>query len=141
MMLARTLVLAACLGTLASAADAQPTDSNVTFKSGIVAKKPTGSGLPDVKAQPQAWPRLDPGAALCRTEDDLDRLAARRGGETVNGPIDCQMVRAPTAVSIVQRKGPGKTEVAVTVPKDSETGWTDVWLPAKAPGNARSAVR
>jgi hypothetical protein len=119
-----------------------PNDTNVFLNApGFLPKKP-GPGLPDVKAQPQAWPRLDPGAVLCRTEADLDRLAARHRREPVDGPVDCQVIRATTAISIVQRKGPGKTEI-----KGSDTrgtaasGWTDAWLPDKAPGGTNAAAR
>ncbi len=139
-MVPRILLLAACLAGVSGIAAAQTPDSNISFQSGLIPKGPK-PGLPDVKPQPQAWPRLDPGAVLCRTEDDLDRLAARRRGEAVSGPVDCQLVRDPTAISIVQRKGLGKTEVAVTDKKVGESGWTDVWLPEKAPAGARSAAR
>ena len=106
-------------------------DSNISFQApGLLIKKPP-PGPPEVKGQPQAWPRLDPGSVLCRSEADLNRLGLRRAGETVNGPIDCQIVRAATGIAIVQRKGPGKTEVTTGDPKAS--GWTDAWLPEKAP--------
>lgn len=100
---------------------------------GFTEKKPTAR-LPDVKPAPLAWPRLDPGAVLCRSEADLDRLAARRLGED-GGRTDCRRVTAPTAVTIVVRKGPGRTQVRLT---DAPTviGWTDVWLPDKAPNGA-----
>jgi hypothetical protein len=141
----RMLLIGACLGALVIAmpAGAQPSDSNVSFDApGLLPKKPKLSGLPDVKAQPLAWPRLDPGAVLCRTEDDLDRLGARRRGETVDGSIDCQVVRAAMAISIVMRKGPGRVEVKTSDPKvDAITGWTDAWLPEKGSGSATPVSR
>jgi hypothetical protein len=85
MSLLRGLVAGGCLGALAFAlpAAAQPSDSNISFSApGLLPKKPP-PGLPEVKAQPLAWPRLDPGAVLCRSEADLDRLADRRRGEAV----------------------------------------------------------
>lgn len=132
---------AAALATAlsATAARADDADSNVKFQSGLLAKKPA-PGLPDVKPQPQAWPRLDPGAVLCRTAGDLDRLSARRHGEAVDGPVDCQVIRNPTAVSITQRNGPGRTEVKLTAAKTDDTGWTDAWLPAKAPSAVPAAI-
>ncbi len=144
----RMLLIGGCLGILTlgvgtSAAFAQSQDSNVKFESGLIAKKPK-PGLPDVRPQPLAWPRLDPGAVLCRTENDLDRLAARRHGEVVDGPVDCQVIRGPTAIAIVQRVGPGRTEVKVTADKTGDTSWTDVWLPEKSPApppRSRSASR
>src|ERR1700761_1185151 len=116
----RVAVVAACLAALALAAPAKAQSSNgapvvpdnghLAFQSGLLRKAPK-AGLPDVAAPPQAWPRLDPGAVLCNSESDLDRLAARHAGEDVPGPIDCQFIRSPTAIKILQRVGPGKQEV------------------------------
>jgi hypothetical protein len=142
----RMLLASALLGTLAlfgtlglaTPAGAQSSDSDVSFDAGALLPKKPKPGLPDVKAQPLAWPRLDPGAVLCRTEADLEKLAARRSGEVVSGSIDCQIIRAATAISIVQRKGPGKAEVKISDAKaDGTSGWTDAWLPDKAPVSAR----
>ncbi|HBK05071.1 MAG TPA: hypothetical protein DDZ81_04320 [Acetobacteraceae bacterium] len=145
----RILTIAACLGALvlASPAVAQapvqapPDDSNVSFDSAFVVKKKTKDGLPEVKAQPLVWPRLDAGAVLCRSEDDLNRLAARRTGQTVNGSIDCKIIRLATPIRIVDRKGPGHTEVATTDPAAGGPGWTDAWLPTKAPTAIATTVR
>ena len=100
---------------------------------GLVLKKPK-PGAPAVQAPPQAWPRLDPGAVLCRTEADLARLAANRSGGPGGGPADCRVVSQPTAIQIVHRTGPGQTEVQVTG-RPGETGWTDAWLPSRPPAN------
>ena len=89
------------------------------------------NGLPETKARPDVWPRLDPGAALCRSEDDLLRLAAHRRGETVTPP-NCRVVRQAYAVTIVRRAGPGRTQVALT-DQNGQEGWTDAWLPEKPP--------
>jgi hypothetical protein len=142
----RMLLTGAFLWTLALAMPARAqigdSDSNIKLDApGLLLKKPK-PGLPDVKAQPLAWPRLDPGAVLCRSEADLARLAARRSGEAVDGPVDCQIIRAATAISIVQRKGPGRAEVRTSDPRaDGVTGWTDAWLPEKAPSGVTSAKR
>lgn len=137
----RLLLAASCIGAAISAMPGWAQDSNVSFDApGFVIKKPR-AGAPDVKAQPQAWPRLDPGAVLCRSEADLLRLAQRRTGDVVNGPIDCQIIRAATAISIVERKGPGRTEVLANGAPASAAGWTDAWLPAKAPSGNAPAVR
>jgi hypothetical protein len=115
-----------------------PSDSNVKFDApGMIIKKPK-PGPPEVKAQPQAWPRLDAGAVLCRTEDDLDRLATRRRGEPTSGPITCQILHGVTPIAIVQRKGTGKTEVRTIDPLAGGLGWTDVWLPERAPMGSAS---
>jgi len=141
----RMLLIAACAGALliATPAGAQPpNDSNVSLDApGFLIKKPK-PGPPEVKSQPLAWPRLDPGAVLCRTEADLDRLGERRRGEAVDGPIDCQIIRAATAISIVQRKGPGRAEVKTSGRgADAVTGWTDAWLPDKGRAGATSVSR
>jgi len=138
--LPRVLMIGPCLAALVVLpVAAQPSDSNVSLNApGFLIKKPP-PGLPDVKAQPLAWPRLDPGAVLCRSEADLDRLADRRRGEPVDEPIDCQIVRVPTAITILQRKGPGRAEVASSDSKAA--GWTDAWLPERTPPPSRPAAR
>ena len=104
----------------------------------FVLKKPK-PGPPDVHAKPPAWPRLDPGAVLCRSPDDLQRLAANRSGGPGGGPVSCRIISQPTPIQIVHRAGPGRTEVQVTPTagaKSAETGWTDAWLPDKPPASA-----
>lgn len=145
----RILVFAACAGALALAQPAvaqpaptpPPDNSNVSFDSAFLVKKKTKDGLPEVKAQPLAWPRLDAGSVLCRSEDDLTRLAARRMGQAVSGNIDCKIIRLATPITIVQRKGPGHTEVTTTEPAAGGPGWTDAWLPAKAPNSVALPVK
>ncbi len=126
---------AVCLAVLAAfsvALPAAPRAQNVIFNApGLLEQKPK-AGAPDVKSAPTAWPRLDIGAALCRSEGDLDRLAANRARTEGGGPADCQVIRAPTGIQIVQRKTPGHTQVRLT-DQPSVTGWTDVWLPEKKP--------
>ncbi len=127
----RLLLLLASV-SLVPPALAQNLNDNVIFDApGILTKKPK-PGLPDVKASPLAWPRLDPGAALCRAADDLTRLAANRAHTEGAGRADCQTIRVPTAIQIVQREGAGRTQVRLT-DQPSVVGWTDVWLPEKAP--------
>lgn len=139
--ISKILLIAACAGIVGFATESRAEDSNISFNApGFVIKKPA-PGAPDVKTQPLAWPRLDPGAVLCRSEADLNRLGLRRAGETVDGPIDCQIVRAATGIAIVQRKGPGKTEVTTSDPKVPGSGWTDAWLPDKASAGAKAATR
>jgi hypothetical protein len=108
---------------------APPSDSNLSF-GGMLAKKPTPQAMPDVAAPPSAWPRLDAGAVLCRSQEDLQRRAAIMRGEQAGG-VDCRPITQPTAIKIVHRAGPGSTEVSLT--GRNETGWTDAWLPASPP--------
>jgi hypothetical protein len=132
----RVALVVACLGALAVAG---PGRAQTAFQSGLLRKTPK-AGLPDVPAPPQAWPRLDPGSVVCNSEDDLERLAARHSGETVSGPIDCQVIQNPTAIKILQRIGPGKQQVQFTSGKVGTVGWTDAWLPEKAPPNPNRAT-
>jgi len=123
------------------AQQAPPDNGKFSFQSGALIKKPK-PGLPDVPAPPQAWPRLDAGAIICRSEDDLDRLAARHAGEPSGGPVDCQIVHNTTAIAIVTRHGPGKTEVRLTSGQGAQVGttaWTSTFLPEKAPASATRA--
>jgi hypothetical protein len=92
-------------------------------------------GPPDVRVAAVPWPRLDPGAVLCRTEGDLMRLAANRSGGPDGGAADCRIINIPTGIQIIQRVGLGRTEVRVTA-GPNQIGWTDAWLPDKRPANA-----
>jgi len=98
---------------------------NITGKKHVFQDGPTVA-----LSRPDAWPRLDRGTVLCRTEGDLLRLAASRRGEPGPRP-DCQVIREPTPIQITHRAGPGRTQVAVT--GQTLEGWTDAWLPEKAP--------
>lgn len=125
------LLLLLALAPLALPALAE--DSNVRLDApGLLSKKGPAKA-PDVKAAPQAWPRLDPGSALCRSEADLARLAANRARAEGGGPADCKIMRVATAVQVVLRASTGRTQVRLT-DQPTTTGWTDVWLPEKAPG-------
>ena len=136
----RMLMIVACLGAFAAPASAQPADTSDLFGGGRSMPRKSKPGLPEVKAQPLAWPRLDPGAVLCRSEADLIRLAQRRSGEVADGPVDCQVVRVAIGITIVQRKG-GRTEVKPSDAQPMESGWTDAYLPQKAPAVVTSATR
>lgn len=83
-----------------------------------------------VPSQANAWPRLDPGAVFCKTEADLQRLAASRRGEPGERP-NCQLIHTPTPISIVKRAGLGQTEVTLT-DQNGLDGWTDAYLPDRA---------
>lgn len=94
--------------------------------------------LPEVKAAPEPWPRLDPGAVFCRTEEDLRQhlaaVSARLdGGGGGAEPTGCRLIRSRTAVAVVSRGGPARTQVKLS-DATAETGWTDAFLPAKRIG-------
>lgn len=104
---------------------------------GILAKKPEKPTAPDVTAPPLAWPRLDTGAIVCRTQADLERHAAAMRGQDA-GPADCRLINRATAISIISRDGPGQTEVSIT--GTGQTAWTDAWLPANPPTENTTAA-
>jgi hypothetical protein len=102
---------------------------------GILGQKKAPAAPPPPRAQPTVWPRLDPGAVLCRTADDLERYAANMAARASGGDTqaaDCQIISQPTGIQIVSRQGLGRTEVKLST-SDNMIGWTDVWLPDKAP--------
>ena len=91
---------------------------------------------PAPRAPPTVWPRLDPGAVFCRTEDDLARHASNMTARVSGGgsvPADCRIIASPVGIQILSRQGPGSTQVKLTGP-GNVTGWTDVWLPDRPPG-------
>ncbi|MGE0418243.1 MAG: hypothetical protein AB7O80_15670 [Acetobacteraceae bacterium] len=137
--LLRAGLLAAAVAAPTLATPTTALAQNVILDAPALQKKQV-TRMPDVKPAPLAWPRLDPGAVFCRSEDDLERLALRRQGQDPGGLTDCRLVSVPTAVTIVQRRGPGRTEVRLS-DAASVTGWTDVWLPDKAPVSAGRTVR
>jgi hypothetical protein len=90
-------------------------------------------------ALPQAWPRLDTGAILCKSRDDLVRRQmqiAAGPGVTVSGPApDCLTIKQQTGIQVLDRDGPSRTHVVLT-DQTKQTGWTDTYLPP-APNNSR----
>ena len=87
-------------------------------------------------ALPQAWPRLDTGAILCKSRDDLVRRQtqiAAGPGVAVSGPApDCSIVQKQTGIQILDRDGPSRTRVVLT-DQTKQTGWTDTYLPSTPP--------
>jgi hypothetical protein len=121
---------------LVVACPAAPASAQVTLDApGFLPKKTPPPAPSTTRAPPAVWPRLDPGAVLCHTEDDLDRHASNmtaRVSGSVTQSTDCRIIARPTGIQILSRQGPGRTQVKLSTPGD-ETGWTDVWLPVKAP--------
>lgn len=86
-----------------------------------------------IPAAPAAWPRLDVGAILCQSRDDLIHYQARGTADAAPGPApDCHVIEQPTGITILDRDGPSRTHVALTDSPD-HTGWTDVYLPSTPP--------
>ncbi len=83
------------------------------------------------------WPRLDIGAILCKTRDDLNLEAAvmqaRGSGQPYAGaPPNCRVLGAAVAIDILNRESPAATEVKLRDPPGG-TGWTNTWLPSQPP--------
>jgi hypothetical protein len=89
---------------------------------------------PTTVAEP--WPRLDTGAILCKSRDDLVRRqmqVASGPDAAVPGPApDCHIVQKQTAIAILDRDGPSRTHVVLT-DETKQTGWTDTYLPSARP--------
>jgi hypothetical protein len=129
--LMRMSLLAAVMGAAVQTASAQ----HVVFDAPGMMGQKKAPPPPQPRAQPTVWPRLDPGAVLCRTADDLERYAANMTARASGGDTqaaDCQIISQPTGIQIVSRQGLGRTEVKLSA-SDNMIGWTDVWLPDKAP--------
>jgi hypothetical protein len=123
------------IATVATAVMPVASAQHVLFDAPGLTGKKQAAPPPPPRAQPAVWPRLDPGAVLCRTEDDLDRHAANmtarvNGGDT--RAADCRIIPLPTGIQIISRQGLGRTQVRLNT-TDEVTGWTDAWLPDKAP--------
>lgn len=93
---------------------------------GSRAATPAVATLPPVH---DPWPRLDAGALLCRTQADLQQhqaaIVARISGGHSAEPSGCWVVRAMTAVTVVERDGPARTEVRLPGSSEQQLGWTD----------------
>jgi hypothetical protein len=89
---------------------------------------------PPLPSVPDPWPRLDPGAMLCRSEDALKQYqeAMEAGAGPAPLPADCKRVLQRMTVSIVQRDGPSRTQVKSSSAGEAG-GWTDAWLPDTPP--------
>ncbi len=136
----RTLLLAACAALLVDplAGWAQAAGGGGgggrSGRHGEAAKDPAQAQAPlnvPVASKPPRV-RLDPGALLCRTEDDLQghqaAVAARLDGHPMQEPGGCHRLSATTAVSVVERHGPARTEVRLPGPEEA-VGWTDAVVP------------
>jgi len=96
---------------------------------------PAAPRLPTTARLP--WPRLDPGAVVCRTRDDLrlhaEVIQARADGTTYAGAFpDCRVIDVAVPIDILTRESPAATEVKLKE-KSATTGWTDTWLPTQPP--------
>ncbi len=101
------------------------------------------SAAPPPKAVPEPWPRLDIGAILCRSRDDLVRhqmqIAAGPGAAESGPAPDCSIIQKQTGIQILDRDGPSRTHVALTG-QTKQTGWTDTYLPSTPPSSIAASA-
>jgi hypothetical protein len=85
---------------------------------------------------PEPSPRIDIGAILCKSRDDLVRhpmqIAAGPGVAVPRQAPDCRIIKEQTAIRILDRDGPSRTHVGLT-DATKQTGWTDSYLPSTPP--------
>ena len=97
---------------------------------------PQAAALAPLPPVHDPWPRLDAGALLCGTEAELQQhqasILARFGGRDAAEPLGCRIVRAMTAVTVVDRHGPARTEVRLPG-QPEQLGWTDAIMPEEPP--------
>jgi len=81
---------------------------------------------------PEVWPRLDEGAVLCKTRDDLTRYQRQMAGATPGETAGCHAIKKQTGIQILDHDGISRTQV-VTTDDAKETGWTNAYLPSTPP--------
>ena len=85
---------------------------------------------------PQPWPRLEVGAVLCKSRDDLVRYQARiaDGGnpKTREQTSKCNRIPKQVGIQILDHDGPSRTQITTT-DESKQTGWTNAYLSAGPP--------
>ncbi len=98
---------------------------------------------PPPTAVPEQWPRLDIGAILCKSRNDLFRRQMRIAagpGVAVSGPApDCFVIQKQTGIQVLDRDGPSRTHVGLT-DQAKQTGWTDTYLPPASPSSVATSA-
>jgi hypothetical protein len=89
---------------------------------------------------PEVWPRLEDGAVICKSRDDLLRyqtqIANSANAPTAEPIPNCRTIRTRTGIEILARDGPSRTQI-VTTDESKETGWTNSYLPLAPPSSAK----
>ena len=97
---------------------------------------PQQSPAPTAPFLPEIWPRLEEGALICKSRDDLVRyqtqIANGSSITTPGQPPDCHTIRKQTGIQILAHDGPSRTQI-VTTDESKETGWTNSHLPSTPP--------
>jgi hypothetical protein len=94
-------------------------------------------------AVPEPWPRLDAGALLCKSRDDLVRyqtqIADGASAATARQASGCHAIDKQTGIQILDNDGPSRTEI-VTTDESKQTGWTNTYLPSTPPPSVAKGV-
>ena len=97
---------------------------------------PQQSPAPTTPSLPEIWPRLEEGALICKSRDDLVRyqtqIANAANAPTAGQASDCHPIRKRTGIQILDHDGPSRTQI-VTTDESKETGWTNTYLPSTPP--------
>jgi hypothetical protein len=90
----------------------------------------------ETPAVPEIWPRLENGALICKSRDDLVRyqtqIASGASDAAAGQAPDCHTIRKRTGIQILAHDGPSRTQI-VTTDESKETGWTNSYLPSTPP--------
>jgi hypothetical protein len=85
---------------------------------------------------PEPWPRLDAGALLCKSRDDLVRYQTQitngASAATARQASGCHAIDKQTGIRILDADGPSRTQI-VTTDEAKQTGWTNTYLPSTPP--------
>ena len=94
------------------------------------------SPAPTTPFLPEIWPRLEEGALICKSRDDLVRyqtqIANGSSITTPGQPPDCHTIRKQSGIQILAHDGPSRTQI-VTTDGSKETWWTNSYLPSTPP--------
>jgi hypothetical protein len=103
---------------------------------------PTPAPTPPA-AVPEPWPRLDVGALLCVSRDDLVRyqttIADGASAAYARQVSNCHPVEKQTGIQILDTDGPSRTQI-VTTDEAKLTGWTNTYLPSTPPPSVAKAA-
>jgi hypothetical protein len=81
---------------------------------------PQQSPAPTTSFLPEIWPRLEEGALICRSRDDLvkyqTRIANGSSAAALAQAPDCHTIRKQTGIQILAHDGPSRTQIVMTDP-------------------------
>jgi len=94
------------------------------------------SPAPTTPFLPEIWPRLEEGALICKSRDDLVRyqtqIANGSSATTPGQAPDCHTIRKQTGIQLLAHDGPSRTQIVMT-DESKETWWTNSYLPSTPP--------